>query len=203
MKNLTDITLILDDSGSMTPIAVPTVMGINAFIQSQKKIPDPAVFSLVRFHEYGHLFWQIREMPMVSMGDLATDSYKPDGPRTALYDSASRIIDQTGQRLAAKPEVERPNKVLIAIMTDGLNNVGAGYTANDLNRRINHQRTVYSWEFIYLGANQDAIAEARKIAIPINNAMNYAHSAPGTAAAFANFAASTTDYRMGKLISMP
>lgn len=203
MKNMTDITLILDDSGSMLSIAKPTVIGINRFLREQRVIPEPAIFSLVRFHEPDRMFWQIRQMSLESMGDLKMDSYNPSGRHTALYDSASKIIDQIGTRLAATPEDQRPNKVLIAIVTDGINNVYSGFTESDLRRRIEHQRTIYRWEFIYLGANQDAPVEARKIAIPMSNSMSYSHDASGTARAYQNLAKATSDYRSGNAILMP
>jgi hypothetical protein len=77
----------------------------------------------------------------------------------------NRAIDETGQRLAAMPESERPAKVLFVVITDGLENASVHVTRAYLQRKVVHQRTVYNWEFFYFGANQDAFTEARTYGI--------------------------------------
>lgn len=197
MKEMTDITLILDDSQSMMKIAIATREGINAFLAEQRANPLPAFFSLVKFHEQGYQHWQYKQVPMGQVTSMLPEAYIPTGGSTALYDTASNVIDATGQRLAAMLADQRPNKVLVAIMTDGQNNVFSGKTERDLRARIKHQREVYGWQFIYLGANQNAELEAEKICIPAMNAMTYSHDYKGASQALQNFAHSTSNYRGG------
>lgn len=197
MKEMTDITLILDDSASMISIAAATREGINAFLAEQRAITTPAVFSLVKFHAKGYQHWQYDQVPMKQVADLLPESYIPQGSATALYDTASNVIDKIGARLAVTPEPQRPNKVLIAIMTDGQNNVFNGHSELNLKTRVSHQQSKYGWQFIYLGANQNAELEAAKLFIPSYNAMTYAHDNKGATDALKAFACSTSNYRHG------
>jgi hypothetical protein len=99
---------------------------------------------------------------------------------TALLDAMGRTIDDLGRTLAALPENERPGKVLIVTMTDGLENQSKTYNLQQIADLIQRQREVYKWEFQFLAANQDAIATASKFNIPATQAISYAPSAAGT-----------------------
>lgn len=116
-------------------------------------------------------------LPLAAVHPLNSSSYEPRGT-TALYDAVATTIDAVGQRLDALPEAERPGRVIVAILTDGLENASSRYTARDVARRIHHQRKRYAWEFVYLGANQDAVLEAGKMAIAPQDAIAMS-SAPG------------------------
>jgi hypothetical protein len=99
-------------------------------------------------------------------------TYAPDGG-TALLDAIGRTIDETGARLAAMPEAERPGKVIIAILTDGEENSSRTFTWAQISDKIRHQQEVYKWEFLFLGANQDAIATAARIHIGRHNSATF------------------------------
>jgi hypothetical protein len=99
-------------------------------------------------------------------------TYSPDGS-TALLDAIGRTIDETGSRLAAMPESQRPGKVIIAILTDGEENSSRVFNWAQISEKIRHQREVYKWEFLFLGANQDAIATAAKINIDADAGTNF------------------------------
>src|SRR6185437_887189 len=115
--NFTDITIVLDRSGSMEVIADDTVGGFNQFLKEQKKVPGKALLTLVQFdHEYQFVH---QAVPIGSVPLLTRKTYVPRGS-TALLDAIGRAINETGQRLAALPEPERPGNVIVMILTDGL-----------------------------------------------------------------------------------
>ena len=126
---------------------------------------------------------------------LSRDLFIPRGG-TALIDAACLAIDATGNRLAAMPPAERPDKVLFIIVTDGLENASKFYTCQSLNIRISHQRAKYNWQFIFLGANQDVIAEATKYGIPIASAFSYQPTDDGISKAYTILHGATRNWKL-------
>ncbi len=174
--DLTEIAYVLDRSGSMQSLASDAIGGFNAFIANQKQVEGRANFTLVLFdHEYQvvHKNLDIQQVP-----ELDARTYVPRG-QTALLDAVGRTIDDLGAYLAALPEAQRPGKVIVAIFTDGLENASRVYTTERLAASIKHQQEKYSWEFLFLAANQDAIATASTIAIPAGQAVNFTASPMG------------------------
>lgn len=92
---------------------------------------------------------------------------------TALLDAVGRAINETGQRLAVMPEHERPGLVVFVIITDGQENSSHEFTKTQIKELIKHQQTKYAWQFTFLGANQDAFAEARSIGISLIASANF------------------------------
>jgi hypothetical protein len=133
-------------------------------------------------HEYDRV---LDGVPIENVPPLDNQSYVPRGT-TALLDAIGRTVDDVGKRLAQTPEAERPGKVIVAILTDGLENASKDYTCPRIAQMIEHQQNVYSWEFVFLAANQDAIATANTLAIPAANAMNFAATGAGTRQGFAD-----------------
>jgi hypothetical protein len=175
-NDLAEIAYVLDRSGSMQSLASDAIGGFNSFLKSQKELEGRANFTLVLFdHEYlvVHKNVDIQRVP-----DLDARTYVPRG-QTALLDAVGRTIDDLGAHLAAMPEAQRPGKVIVAIFTDGLENASRVYTTERLAESIKHQQEKYNWEFLFLAANQDAIASAAKIAIPASQAMNFVASPMG------------------------
>lgn len=158
-KNATDITIVLDASGSMSTDQENTRNAVNEFIHSQKQVDGECRISLFTFDSgYGidgaHLrlkkVWDninIREIK-----ELARESYTPNGG-TPLYDAVHSVVDSTGERLRRLPEHERPNQVLMVIMTDGGENTSRNKNVEQLKEKIQHQENKYSWNFIFLGAD--------------------------------------------------
>jgi hypothetical protein len=174
--DLTLIVYILDRSGSMQPLAGDAIGGFNAFLASQQQQPGRADFTLVLFdHEY---LVPVARMDITKVAPLDSKSYVPRG-QTALLDAVGRTIDDVGKQLAETPEDQRPGKVIVAIFTDGLENASRDYTYDRVSQMIRHQQETYSWEFLFLAANQDAVVSAAKLAIPAPNAMNFAASPAG------------------------
>lgn len=114
---------------------------------------------------------------------------------TALFDAIGRTINSVGNRLTALTEEERPDKVLFVIMTDGFENASHEFSASKISEMINQQRNVYKWEFMFIGANQDAVLSAREIGIPAA-ALTYAANAEGTQIAYNMMASKVKNYRI-------
>lgn len=176
-KDLTEIAYILDRSGSMSGMEEPAIAGFNEFLAAQRQAPGSARLSLILF-DNEHLVPCNRET-LDRVPELDTRSYVPRGS-TALLDSIGITIDALGRKLAALPDSERPGHVIIAIFTDGMENSSTQYTLAQIEKRITHQREKYGWEFLFLGANQDAIATAASMGIAADSAATYAHTAAGT-----------------------
>jgi hypothetical protein len=109
---------------------------------------------------------------------LDSNTYVPRG-MTALLDAVGRTIDDVGARLAATPEAERPAKVIVAILTDGQENASRDYTFAKVSAMIKHQQEKYSWEFLFLAANQDAIAAAGALSIHAKDAIAFQATGQG------------------------
>lgn len=157
--DLTDITMVVDRSGSMSSIKTDAEGGINTFVESQKTATGEALLTLVQFdneYEFVHSGVPIHSVP----------EYKlvPRGS-TALLDAVGRAINETGSRLAAMEESQRPGLVLFVIVTDGAENSSKEFTLEQIRTMIEHQQSVYSWQFTFLAANQDAFAAGRSIGI--------------------------------------
>jgi hypothetical protein len=182
-ENLTEIACVVDRSGSMQSIASDAIGGFNAFLEQQKAFPGEAHFTLVLFdHEYDIVH---RSADIQSVTPLDATTYIPRGT-TALLDAVGRTIDDLGARLAQMPEAERPGKVIFAILTDGMENASRDYTLDRVSKMIEHQRAKYGWEFIFLAANQDAIATAGRMSIQAQDAINFDATGQGVRAAYQN-----------------
>ncbi len=158
-SDLTDITLVVDRSGSMQEIRSDAEGGINAFIEQQAGEPGEVLLTLVQFdteYEFIH-----RGVPIEQV-----DQYElqPRGA-TALLDAVGRAIHETGQRLAQMKESDRPGLVIFVIMTDGLENSSREFTKSQIRAMIEEQQSKYNWHFTFLGADQDAFAEAGSLGI--------------------------------------
>jgi hypothetical protein len=192
--NFSDVTVILDRSGSMAAVADDTVGGFNTFLKDQQAAPGEAVLTVVQFdteYEFVHRARPIRDVPL-----LTRRTFQPRG-NTALLDAIGRAVIETGRRLEQMPEAERPSQVIVVVLTDGQENSSHEFTRDQVFRMIEHQRTVYNWTFLFLGANQDAIVEAGGLGIPAGAALTYAADSSGTARAYAAAARLTRAARSG------
>jgi uncharacterized protein YegL len=196
MKNKTDITIILDRSGSMESVKSDTIGGFNSFLSEQQKITGEASISLVQFDDKYETVYIDKDIN--SADKLTEETFQPRG-MTALYDAVGRTINAVGQRLAETDENERPDKVVFVILTDGFENASKEFSAVKINQMISHQKEVYSWDFIFIGANQDAVLSAKAIGISANAALTYAANSEGTEAAFGSIAQKVGAYRQSSV----
>jgi Mg-chelatase subunit ChlD len=163
--NTSEIAFILDRSGSMVSIAESTADSFNSFLATQQKEHEelPDRLTLVLFDTECEVLYSSVPVPEVKCLDQATD--RPDGS-TPLLDAIGHTIDETGKRLSVMEEKDRPATVIVAILTDGEENSSKMYGHRRIQDMIKLQKYVYNWKFLYLGANQDAIATASSMGIP-------------------------------------
>jgi len=191
-SSLTEIAFILDRSGSMSPIRDQAISGFNHFLADQVKEPGEARLTLVLFDtEY---LVPVAATPLRHVAPLDTTTYVPRNS-TALLDAIGRTIDELGERLANTPEADRPGQVIVAILTDGEENSSTRFSWSDISDRIRHQREKYNWRFLFLGANQDAIATAARMNIHRADAATYEASTTGYAASTRSISRKTSALR--------
>jgi uncharacterized protein with von Willebrand factor type A (vWA) domain len=191
MKDFTHITILLDSSGSMAPLTNDVIGGYNTFIQNQQELGDNASISVYTFSDTvsGYTFPE----SIKSARFLTRVTYQPCGG-TALFDALMRSINDTGSYLSSINEDERPNKVIFAIITDGEENASKlGYTKEQVASTIKQQQELYSWEFVFIGANQDSFSEAANLGI--SNSINFCGSAAGVRTMYDSLASTVTAYR--------
>ncbi len=149
--------------------------GVNAFIQEQAKEPERHLLTLVQFdteYEIVH-----RGVPIEKVSEYRLE---PRG-MTALLDAVGRSINETGIRLKGMKEADRPGLVIFVITTDGLENSSTEFTQDQIKEMIDHQQSKYGWHFTFLGANQDAFAEAGAMGMRAGGVANFAMDKVGTA----------------------
>jgi len=167
--NLISMNILVDSSGSMESIASDMVGGLNQLVDENRELDVLVTYSIFS-NAYQPLFADkpIKETERFQL--------RPSGC-TALIESAHKMIDEVGARLAAKSEGERPEKVMFVIVTDGEENASAPeYTLEGLKAKIKKQTEVYNWVFLYLGADQDAISVAASYGIDASKAVAYARA---------------------------
>jgi len=192
-KGLTEIIVVLDRSGSMASIAKDMEGGFNEFIRQQRLIPGECRVTLVQFdtqYEMVYAGMDLHSVPPLKL--------EPRGG-TALLDAIGRTIEDTGRRYSSMQEAERPERVLFVVLSDGQENSSNPYGSyirpGVVPSLIKRQTDVYSWQFVYFGANQDAIAVAHGLNIPM--AENFSADTFGVACALNNMTTGSANYRAG------
>lgn len=193
-KDYFHVTAVLDRSGSMEKIRDEMAGGFNSYIDTQRRQPGHATCTLVQFDDVYEVLYS--RVPLAEVPPRTRENYVPRN-MTALYDAMGRAIDETGATLAALPESERPEHVLLMVVTDGLENASHVFTAADVRAKVELQRNVYRWEVMFLGANQDAVLSARELGVPRRMSMTYSANTVGTLAAFDAAVDCTRAYRSG------
>ena len=198
-KDYSHIVVIIDRSGSMAGLQDEVIGGFNNFLKDQKEVPGTATMTLVQFddqYEVNYDFVDIQSVP-----DLNKDTYQPRG-MTAMYDAIGKTINSVGAKLAAMDESERPEKVIVMIQTDGYENASQEFTQETIKSMIEEQKNKYSWEFVFLGANIDAVTTGVNIGIDKNKAMTYVANTMGTQFALRSVSENLCAYRTGVKSSM-
>jgi len=175
---MTEFVFILDRSGSMAGLEQDTIGGFNAMLAKQRKEPGEAVVSTVLFDSNSTVIHD--RVPITQVPDLTEEEYFVRGC-TALLDAVGGAIHHIGNvhKYARKEDV--PDKTLFIITTDGMENASKHYTYDKVRHMIERQKERYGWEFIFLGANIDAAAEAGKFGIDASMAADYHCDKAGTA----------------------
>lgn len=168
--NLTAIAVLLDRSGSMMNVREATVAGLNTFFRTQRETVGDVRLTLAQFDDQYEVkadFVDLKAFP-----DLTQDDFMPRG-WTALLDGIGKIVTDLGTKLAALPEEERPGKVIVVVQTDGGENSSREFSLQAIQDLIKEQQAKYAWEFVFLGANQDAIATGGAMGFAAGASMSY------------------------------
>lgn len=199
MKDCTDITIILDKSGSMASVATDTIGGFNTFLQAQRACKATIRLSLIQFNEVYRVDYINEDIKEAK--ELTDYTYRPEG-YTALYDAIGRTIDSIGHRLNLLPEHLRPNKVVVVVMTDGFENYSREFSGKKISSMIAHQKEKYNWEFVFMGANQDAILTGKSISIAPTHSMTFDHSGAGVLRAYQSLSDNVQAYACNTAASL-
>ena len=176
-KGLTEIVYILDRSGSMSGLEADTIGGFNSMLMKQKMEEGEAYLSTILFDdrvEVLHDRVRIREV-----GRLTDREYYVRGS-TALLDAVGGAIHHIGNVHKYAREEDRPEKTIFIITTDGLENSSRQYSYADVKSMVQHEKEKYNWEFIFLGANIDAVEVAGRFGVARNRAVRYESDSQGT-----------------------
>lgn len=192
-NSYTDITIILDKSGSMGHLRTDTVGGLNTFLEEQQKREgDKVLLTVVQF-SYGNET-TINKQRIETVEPFGLEDYITGGG-TALLDAVGDAITKAGARFRAMSEDKRPAKVLFVIITDGEENSSTRYTLDRIKSMISEQQERYRWQFVFLGANQDAFQSAHNFGIYAWNTSNFSHTATGVNNMYRSLASNVTSYR--------
>ena len=175
---MTELVFILDRSGSMSGLEADTIGGFNSMIEKQKKEAGKAVVSTVLFDNESTVLHD--RLPLDQVPRMTEEDYFTRGC-TALLDAVGGAIHHIGNihKYARKEDV--PEKTLFIITTDGYENASRRYSYEKVRHMIERQKQKHGWEFLFLGANIDAAAEAKRFGITADRAVNYNCDAQGTA----------------------
>jgi Mg-chelatase subunit ChlD len=183
-KDTTEIICIIDRSGSMESIRSDAIGGFNRFLADQQAPDDPARLTMVLFddqYEIVHDGTDIR-----NVRPLTTQTFVPRGT-TALLDAIGRTLNTVSARLADIPAGDRPEKVIVVILTDGYENASREFSLAAVRKMITTYTDELKWDFIYLAANQNAFAESAKMGIAADNTMQFFANSDGCSRCYDNF----------------
>lgn len=176
-KNLTEIIFILDRSGSMSGLEADTIGGFNSMIEKQKKADGEAMISTVLFDNVSEVVHD--RVSVLDIQPMTDKDYTVRGC-TALLDAIGGAIHHIGNIHKYARAEDVPEHTLFVITTDGMENASRHYNAERVKQMIERQKARYGWEFLFLGANIDAVETARHFGIGADRAVNYHSDSAGT-----------------------
>ena len=176
-KNLTELVFILDKSGSMSGLEKDTIGGFNSMLEQQRKVNGECVITTVLFDNHYELLHDRIDIRAVQ--PITGKEYYVGGS-TALLDAIGRTIHKIGTVQKNTAEAYRAEKVMFVIITDGEENASRHYSSMQIREMIQHQKERYGWEFLFLGANIDAVETAGRFGIDADRAVDYVPDGEGT-----------------------
>ena len=169
-KNLTELVFILDRSGSMSGMEADTVGGFNSMIEKQKAIEGETLVSTVLFANESVVLHD--RVPLDKIEPMQVRDYEVGGC-TALIDAIGGAIHHIGNVHKYAREEDRPEHTLFVITTDGMENASRRYSSDEVKAMVNRQKEKYGWEFLFLGANIDAVETAARFGIAEDRAVTF------------------------------
>ena len=191
-KNLTEMVFILDRSGSMCGLEKDTIGGFNSMIEKQKKEEGEAFVSTVLFDNEAEVLHD--RVPLDKIEKMTEEDYEVRGC-TALLDAVGDAIHHIGNVHKYIRQEDVPEHTIFVITTDGMENASRKYTQKKLKKMIETQKEKYGWEFIFLGANIDAVETAREYGIDEDCAANYRADSIGTGVLYENVSEAIVNLR--------
>ena len=182
-----EIVFVLDRSGSMSGLEIDTIGGYNSFLKQQKQSGTKAVISTVLLHD---------RLPISDIKELTAKDYQPRGC-TALLDAVGGSVSHIHKLHKKLATADRPAKTIIVIITDGYENSSKNYTYKKVKDMLSKRQEQDGWEFVFLGANIDAAAEAESFGISRKRAINYKADSEGTLKNFAMLSSAMLCFNAG------
>ena len=196
-KNLTEIVFILDRSGSMSGLEGDTIGGFNAMIEKQKKEDGEALVSCVLFDDESEVIYD--RVPLSKIEPMTDRQYYVRGC-TALIDAIGGAVHHISNVHKYIREEDVPEHTIFIITTDGMENASRMYRAEDVRKMIEKKRKENGWEFLFLGANIDAVKTAEGFGIARERAVNYNSDSRGTQLNFQVLGKAVANVRGGKAL---
>ena len=197
-KGLTELVFILDRSGSMSGLEGDTIGGFNAMIEKQKREEGEALVSTVLFDNEAEVLHDRARLETIA--PMTDRDYTVRGC-TALLDAIGGAIHHIGNVHKYAREEDVPEHTVFVITTDGMENASRRYSAEQVKAMIEQQKEKYSWEFLFLGANIDAVATARSFGISEDRAVRYQCDSEGTALNYEVLSCAISDVRGSRKLS--
>lgn len=194
MNNSTELVFILDKSGSMSGLEQDTLGGFNRMLNEQKKLEGECRISTILFDQHVHLLHE--RMDIREIQPMTGAQYQPSGS-TALLDAMGQTINRIGSAQKHTPVAQRAKQVLVVIITDGEENSSREYSRQQVRQMVEHQQRKFDWQFIFLGANMDAITTASHCGIHPGNASTYIADSAGTELNFSVLQQAVVSFRHG------
>ena len=191
-KNLTELVMILDRSGSMGGLESDTIGGYNSMLKKQSETEGEVLVSTVLFDDRSEVLYD--RVPLDRMPQMTEKEYYVRGC-TALLDAVGGAIHHIGNVHKYAREEDRPEKTIVVITTDGLENASREYSFDRVKKMVERQKEKYGWEFLFLGANIDAVATAGRFGISADRAADYNSDHEGTALNYEVFAETVCEMR--------
>ena len=176
-KGLTELVFILDRSGSMSGLEADTIGGFNSLIEKQKKEEGEACVSVVLFDDQNEVLYD--RVDLKKIGQMNDKQYYVRGC-TALLDAVGGAIHHIGRVQKQMPDEEKPEKTLFIITTDGMENSSRQYSYDKVKKMVENKKNKRQWEFIFLGANMDAVQVANQFGVNANRAVRFESDGMGT-----------------------
>ncbi len=198
-NNITELVFILDRSGSMSGLESDTIGGFNAMIEKQRKIDGECYVSTVLFDNVSEVLHD--RVKLSDIKPMTEDEYTVRGC-TALIDAIGGAIHHIGNihKYARKEDV--PQHTMFVITTDGMENASHRYSSEQVKKMIERQKAKYGWEFLFIGANIDAVETARRYGIESDRAVNYNADKQGTKILYKSVANAVCSVRESRPLSV-
>ena len=197
-KGLTELVCILDKSGSMSGLETDTIGGYNAMLEKQKAVEGECRITTVLFDNNYELLHD--RIDIKAVGPITANEYFVGGT-TALLDAIGKTIHKIGNALKHTAEEYRAEKVIVLIITDGQENASCEYSAERVKQMVECQKEQFGWDFIFLGANIDAVETASRFGIAPDRAQDFHADSAGVELNFRVMSEAVTQYRVCDAIS--